>query len=388
VNQQVAVKETSVPSIASLQQEVLDNETLLLSYHLSESKLTLLAIAKDSIACFQRDLPSNFYGEINAFIADLKKPARITASGNGQEYFHFFFGGIPLHHYRRLIIIPDDVLNYLPFEALKNDQGRYVVEDFSVQYQYSTALLKREKSELAGAGVLSFAPFSRSSSGGFLQLPNSVDEVRGLQGRQFLDTAATKQHFLEQCGSFPVLHLATHAVVNSREDNLSYIAFWPAGNDHLLYAQEIYNLPLQHTQLVMLSACETASGQLVKGEGVMSLSRAFRYAGCTNVITTLWKANDFSTAYLTNRIHHYLEKGESIASAVQQAKKDYLADKTIHPRLKQPSYWSHLIFIGNVQEDQSFPILWFAAGGLVLILGLVFQFLFRKKSRKAGPRHS
>lgn len=388
VNQHMAVKETSVPSIASLQKDVLDKETLLLSYHLSESKLTVLAIAKDSINCFQRDLPPNFYGTINAFLADLKKPAGITATSSGQEFYRFLFSGVPLQPYRRLIIIPDDVLNYLPFEALKNEQGRYLVEDFSVQYQYSSALLKRERNELAGAGVLSFAPFSRTASGGFLQLPNSVDEVQGLRGRQFFDTAATKQHFLEQCSAFPVLHLATHAVVNSQEDNLSYIAFSPVEKDHLLYAQEIYNLPLQHTQLVMLSACETASGQLVKGEGVMSLSRAFRYAGCANVITTLWKANDFSTAYLTNRIHHYLEKGQSIATAVQQAKKDYLADKTIHPRLKQPSYWSHLIFIGNIQQDQPFPVLWFAAGGLVLVLLLVFLLLSRKKSRKAGPRNS
>lgn len=386
VNQQVAAKETSVPSIGSLQKDVLDKGTLLLSYHLSESKLTILAIAKDSVDCFQRDLPPNFYRAINAYIAELKKPAGMTVTSSGQEYYHFLFSGIPLQSYRRLIIIPDDVLNYLPFEALKTERGRYVVEDLSIQYQYSTALLKREKSDLAGAGVLSFAPFSRAASGGFLQLPNSVDEVQELQGRQFFDTAATKQHFLEQCSAFPVLHLATHAVVNSQEDNLSYIAFSPAEKDHLLYAQEIYNLPLQHTQLVMLSACETASGQLVKGEGVMSLSRAFRYAGCANIITTLWKANDFSTAYLTNRIHYYLEKGQSIASAVQQAKKDYLADKTIHPRLKQPAYWSHLIFIGNIQQDQSLPYSWLAVGGLLLVFVLLF--LARKKSRKAGPRHS
>ncbi len=378
VNRQTAGKETSIPSISTLQKEVLDKNTAMVSYHLSDSLLTILTIRKDSLRCLQRSLPDHFAETFANYLHYLKDPDNTTAQSSSPGLFSLLFDGVPLQGVKVLIIIPDDVLNYLPFEALRNKGGRYLVEDMAVQYQYSSALLKKEKNNLEDAAVLSFAPFSRQAAKGFSQLPHSREEIEGLQGQSFFDTAATKARFLQQCGSYKLVHLATHAVVNSEKDNLSYIAFSPQTSDHLLYAQEIYNLPLQHTQLVMLSACETGSGQLVKGEGVMSLSRAFRYAGCANVVTTLWKAHDFSTAYLTARIHRHLDEGLSIAQAVQRAKKDYLSDRSIHPRLKHPFYWSHLVFIGNVQEDTRPFWPWLAGAGLLLFFGALFYSRFRK----------
>jgi CHAT domain-containing protein len=249
-----------------------------------------------------------------------------------------------------------------------------------VQYQYSTALLNREKDDLSGAGALSFAPFTtKAVADTFAALPHSKTEILALDGNRFFDTAATKKKFLLEAERFPVLHLATHAVVNDKAENLSYIAFSPADNDHLLYAREIYNLSLRRTRLVILSACETGTGQLIRGEGVMSLSRAFRYAGCPNVITTLWKADDFSTAYLTTRVHHYLSRGLPVSQSLQQAKSDYLGDRTIHPRMKHPYYWSHLVFIGNVQEEESNWWKWLA--GVMALAGLSF-FLSRSRKRR------
>ncbi len=182
------------------------------------------------------------------------------------------------------------------------------------------------------------------------------------------------------------MHLATHAVVNSSADNLSYIAFAPSGiqGEQFLYAQEIYNLSLQNTALLILSACETSAGSLVKGEGIMSLSRAFTYAGCPNTITSLWKADDFSTAYLTTYIHHYLNQEYSIAKAVQNAKIDYLKDRKINPRLKQPYYWSHLIFIGDYYPNQNFKWGWFLAAGIFSLILIVF--FLKKRGDKLSKR--
>src|ERR1041385_508618 len=106
-------------------------------------------------------------------------------------------------------------------------------------------------------------------------------------------------------------HLATHAIVSNDEPLNSFIAFYPSNdpNDYRLYAREIYNMDLDSTELVILSACETGTGKLVKGEGLMSLSRAFAYAGCPNIITSLWKAEDKATSFITRRLHVYLDKG-------------------------------------------------------------------------------
>jgi CHAT domain-containing protein len=133
---------------------------------------------------------------------------------------------------------------------------------------------------------------------------------------------------------------------------------------------------------VILSACETGSGALVKGEGVMSLSRAFTYAGCSNVITSLWKADDYSTAWLTNKVHNYLNKGLSIDRALQQAKLDYLHDPKINPRLKEPYYWAHLVFIGNITESHSFPVLLVSIAIGIIVLLTVFLLIKRFPTRR------
>ncbi len=381
INQQGNIKETNVPSIATLQASLLTKSSTLVSYHLFENKITTLVITPEDVTCFQRSLPENFHEALDSFLTQLKNPSGKITDLHKNDFYSLLLSDVPFQKTKQLIIIPDEILNYLPFESLQNKEGRYLIEQVAVQYQYSTALLKRDETELADAPILSFAPFTEDSSGALTTLVNSKHEVETLNGKTFLDTSATKSNFLQNCGAFKIVHLATHAVVNNEAENLSYIAFSPRQQDHLLYEQEIYNLPLRETDLVILSACETSAGHFVKGEGIMSLSRAFTYAGCSNIITSLWKADDFSTAYLTTRIHRYLDKNFSITEAVRQAKLDYLNDKSIHPRLKQPYYWSHLIFIGDVNAEKKLQGQWFLIAGLAMVL---LTLLFIKKSRKAG----
>jgi hypothetical protein len=113
----------------------------------------------------------------------------------------------------------------------------------------------------------------------------------------------------------------------------------------------------------------------------MSLSRAFRYAGCPNVVMTLWKADDYSTAYLTNHMHQYLARGLTIDEALQKAKLNYLHDRKINPRLKQPYYWSQLVFVGNLSERASTPWRW-----IVISLAVVFSLLTLLVIRKSRSR--
>ncbi|HYO22126.1 MAG TPA: CHAT domain-containing protein, partial [Flavisolibacter sp.] len=283
--------------------------------------------------------------------------------------YDLFLSHVPAHQYSQLIIIPDGILAYFPFETLHKD-GKYLIESVAVQYQYSTALLEKNTTDFSVAKTLAFVPFAQQWLNDSLpQLPASQQEIANTAGLQFTDSNATKEEFLRNSNGSGIIHLATHAVANNGADGLSYIAFSPGktGN-HLLYTQEIYNLRLTNAGLVILSACETGAGRLVKGEGVLSLSRAFSYAGCPNIITSLWKADDFSTAYIATRIHQYLQEGYSIATAVQKAKKDYLKDQSINPRLKQPYYWSHLVFIGNYEPSKSSVGQWLAAGAVFIVL--------------------
>jgi CHAT domain-containing protein len=293
----------------------------------------------------------------------------------------------------RLIIIPDDELNYVPFEALKDENDHYLLESFSVQYQYSTALLniKTASENILQHKILAFAPFTAGSKNNFEILKYSKMEVENLDGRIFMGKDATKQNFLNTVNHYEMIHLATHATVNDLFPLQSFISFYPADYDtsSRLYALEIYNLRLDSTQLVILSACETGAGQLVRGEGLMSLSRAFAYAGCPNIITSLWKAEDKTTAFLTKRLHLYLEKGYPKDEALQKAKLDLLKSHEIETRFKTPNYWAHLVFIGNYTQQRSSSYFgWLIAAVIVSTSLLMFLFFKTKSRRRAGPSSS
>ena len=128
---------------------------------------------------------------------------------------------------------------------------------------------------------------------------------------------------------------------------------------------------------MILSACETGTGKLIKGEGLMSLSRAFAYAGCPDIITSLWKAEDRTTSFITQRLHYYLEKRYSKDMALQQAKLDLLKSNEIDPRYKTPDYWAHLIYIGNYEEDRGSKTWWWIA--LAIIGGAFLYKMVRRK---------
>ncbi|HWJ90856.1 MAG TPA: CHAT domain-containing tetratricopeptide repeat protein [Flavisolibacter sp.] len=377
----------SIPDIRTLQAKIISRGTLLLSYHLSEAALTVFTVTHDRFNGYQIPLYSDFRKDLHNFVRSLhENPDRMVPDTLVQRLSAVLLGNFIPEQEKRVIIIPDDELNYLPFEALIHN-GNYLIEEHSIQYQFSTALLKTENTDFRNFSTAAFAPFAhqRISAGGlvFPELPSSFDEIHALEGSRYVNNDASKQAFLDHFDEHEILHLATHAVAGDSSGSPSFIVFAPASSSskgaYLLYAREIYDLTLRKTRLVILSACETGYGKLVRGEGVMSLSRAFAYAGCPDIITSLWKADDEATAFLTKKIHAYLKKGLPVDVALQKAKLDYLNSANIHPRKKLPSYWAHLVFIGNHQTSPSaFPWIWVC----VLICGvLIFLYGIRKKLR-------
>jgi CHAT domain-containing protein len=205
-------------------------------------------------------------------------------------------------------------------------------------------------------------------------LPASAKEISGFnKASQFIYNAATKTNFMKVAANASAIHLATHAIVDFNEPNNSYIAFFrqtSTDDNYKVYAEELYNLQLQKTQLVFLSACETGTGKLSQSEGALSLSRAFAFAGCPDIITSLWKAEDRTTAYISEKFYYYSDKGYSYASALQRAKKDLLNDDAMS-QFHTPQYWSNLILIGDVQEEKSFSPVWIAVVAVTVIIVLL-----------------
>ncbi|PSR53571.1 hypothetical protein AHMF7605_08540 [Adhaeribacter arboris] len=157
--------------------------------------------------------------------------------------------------------------------------------------------------------------------------------------------ASERQIKNEEVSGYNYIHLATHGFVNEKFPELSGLLFSQENvnqEDGSLYTGEIYNLRLK-AELVTLSACETGLGKLAYGEGVIGLTRALLYAGAKNVIVSLWKVNDASTADLMKYFYKELLSGKSKTIALQIAKRKLVRQK----KYSQPYYWAPFVLIGK-----------------------------------------
>ena len=130
--------------------------------------------------------------------------------------------------------------------------------------------------------------------------------------------------------------------------------------------------------MVVLSACETGLGELEASEGIISLGRAFTYAGAKSIITTLWSVNDQATSELMISFYQYLDQGMSKDEALRQSKLDYLDSHD--ERFSHPYYWAAPIAIGDMEsiELNSGGMGWWWMAALFLLL-LSLGLILRKK---------
>jgi CHAT domain-containing protein len=150
---------------------------------------------------------------------------------------------------------------------------------------------------------------------------------------------------------------------------------------YTLFLPEIYPLPMGQTELVILSACESANGILASGEGLLSLSRAFLYAGSNGVVASLWKSEDQVTAYLIRKFREAITAGKPVEAALQEAKEQLLADPAIPVQFKQPNYWAHLVYIGNCSPAANRNnLLWWVLGAVAAALVLFLYLRNRARS--------
>lgn len=374
--------------VNSIQKNVLDDKTAAICYFTANNILKAFIIKHSDIT--EQDITSDtmLRKELDKYTEDL-------SSGNTgkvydpatAKYLHTLLVAPilkQLNGIKSLVIIPDERLINIPFEALQAEDGHYLIEDYAITYQYALPFLQKGVFGFDKANALAVAPFAENNRNTIMAvLPSSVDEIADFATQsQMVNAVATKNNFMARVTNASVIHLATHAVVNFETPADSYIALYNQGTTdtgYKIFAHELYNLQLPNTQLVFLSACETGSGKMSQSEGALSLSRAFAFAGCPNIITSLWKAEDKSTAYISKHFYDYAEKGYTYAQALQQAKKDLLADASMS-QFHAPQYWSHLIFIGDVQEQKSNLWIWIIiAIAVAITTALLFGKLRKSK---------
>lgn len=299
----------------------------------------------------------------------------------------------------RLLIVPDGMLGYLPFDALLTEavsenqsfkQIPYLLNNHSISYAYSGSLLReihqRGRSK-AGKGFLGIGPEFKDSET-YALLSYSIEELEHIQqtlgkGKLLVKNKATKEHFLDLASAYNILHISSHAAVEDGDPMGSWIAFSDAfSDDHRLSVRDLYGMSL-HADLAVLGACQTGYGDILHGEGIMSLARGFIYAGCKSLVTTLWEANHWSTHQIMQNFYEQLVQDLPKDEALRSAKLAYLKSEQVDKQAAHPYYWAAATPIGDMQPlELSSPKpkdKWLFLSGILLLSLLGWLGLSRSK---------
>ena len=261
-----------------------------------------------------------------------------------------------------LLISPDGPLNLIPFEALRNRRGRYLVEDHLVTYVTTGRDLLRMQTPRpsSGAPVVFADPDFGESSDRFPRLAGTIGEgtrvVGLLPGATLRSGANATESTLKSLHAPRILHIATHGFFledpkAATENPLlrSGLAFAGANRartnseDGILTALEATNLDLWGTKLVTLSACDTAIGVVRNGEGVFGLRRAFFLAGAESLVMSLWPVSDLVTRDLMAGYYSGLNQGLGRGVALRRLKLQMLR----RAGRSHPYYWASFIHAGE-----------------------------------------
>lgn len=196
--------------------------------------------------------------------------------------------------------------------ALLVQESRYSIWVFTGRFAVTTGFATTTAFVLIGHRT-EFAQAER----GLAPLRNSkseIQQIKGISKKAFFNAQATWQNFAEKAPHYSILHLATHASADSVRNSAGVEFF-----ERRAFLSDIYALPL-HADLICLSACQSGLGEWRDGEGVMSLARAFAYAGSKGLVATLWSVNEASSSVLFQSFYTHLHQGMSKAAALNQAK--------------------------------------------------------------------
>lgn len=359
--------------------------TALVQYSIDGNRMIRMTATKDAVWFVKKDLKKDSISYlVNGFRNSIKYKLddsyKYTARRLGKKLFPHLKKNIT-----NVIIIPDQELNQLPFEALLYKKPKknstdfttlpYVVNRYNVSYAYSSTMyLKNLNRTEQKNKILAVAPvfakgnantkFSlttdlvRSSSmnlNSIQALPNTAKEVYNINGMAtkkgysvnvLKDSSANKESFLAtNLKEYNIIHIASHASSDSKDYENSGILFYfeDASNPKkaILSVREIENLDL-NASLVSLSACETGIGQIVKGEGVFGLGRAFFLAGTHNLLASYWKVSDASTQQLiTGFYSNIFNFNYSYAKSLQISKQNLIKGGIY----SHPYYWSPFVLI-------------------------------------------
>ncbi|MEO1049455.1 MAG: CHAT domain-containing tetratricopeptide repeat protein [Bacteroidota bacterium] len=390
-----------VISLNELQKRLGENTTLL-EYFVSDEIIYTFIVNKDKFALHKMPVPSSLWGDVKDFRKAIEQHNVKGFQQLSNRLYQVLIAPLkdePISD--NLIIIPDDQLWHVNFDLLTTRLSisssfkdfDYLIKAYNISYANSATLLLANEDSPFGKSAGECLAFSYADSTQVIDtgaldfavlrdlgddLPGTRKEVREIShivpGEYYYGNSASEHNFKAKAGHYSVLHLALHGEIDNDQPNNSRLYFTNSQDsleDNFLYASEIYNMEMG-TDLVVLSACNTGTGQLVGGEGIMSLGRAFQYAGAQSLLISQWKVSDAAAPTLMKLFYQNLKDGMNKPEALRHAKLAYLENADVYHT--SPFYWSSFILIGDVspvefeQSGQNMYLIMILAIGIICLI--------------------
>ncbi|NLE35779.1 MAG: CHAT domain-containing protein [Bacteroidales bacterium] len=357
----------------------------LLSYVLTDDRLYIFVSNSSRSEVITREIDSVFFASLKKFRDMLSSPpVRSGSRGPFNEYMDLAYDlyrillepAEPYLKGDKIVISPDNILSYLPFETLVTDEFRspgllyreapFALKKYRFSYIYSVTLSSEtmHRSRSLNNRLMAFAPTYAGMElddslliswpalrGEIRELPFAIleaeDAVDQCGGTAFIGADATEEAFKREAKNYKIIHLAMHTLVDDSRPAFSKMLFTVGGegrDDGMLNTYEVYSLPLQ-AMMVVLSSCNTGSGMLVNGEGILSLARGFLYAGSRSAVMSMWAVDDVSASSVIHSFYKNMRGGQTKSSALRNARLKFL--RTASQGQSHPYYWSALVIYGD-----------------------------------------
>jgi CHAT domain-containing protein len=398
-------------TLEQMQAEIQDSDAILLEYALGDQKSYMWAIDQNGIV--SRELPgAESIRELVQKFRETLEPAKLENGEStsayqarvrklrqeygpsGRQLSRLLFASVPLARAKRILIVPDGSLQYIPFAALplpdSRENGAVLVSQHEIAVLPSASALvslrraaARRAPPTALAAIFADPIFEdddprieRGDASAKTQRPKLPASIRALEGNYIprlqasrdeanaiatllgtrgsklvhvaLDFDANRENVLNNGLSvFRFVHFATHGLIDAQHPEMSALILSLINRrgkhqDGYLRLGDIYQLKLS-ADLVVLSSCESALGQDLESEGIIGLPRGFLYAGAKSVIASLWKVDDAATAKLMTSLYRRVRAGESPSAALRGAQVEMAHDE----QWSNPSYWAAFVLEGD-----------------------------------------
>lgn len=341
--------------------------TALLLYSLGTERSALFVLREGEVTLHRLPAASDIRVRVEELLRILKQVdirSKRGAQRLRRELYSLILApaAIELEGTDRLYVVADGTLHFLPFEILEDERGRPLIETRELAYVPSVSVLASLQARPAEVWSNDFVAFAdpvvegtetgSSGQAQFQALPGTGEEVAGIAelfpGRAtlYLGAAASEDNLYGNpiVSGARRLHFASHGIISEVEPMESGLLLSPdKDGDRYLQVAEIFGLEL-HSELVVLSACETGLGPEVRGEGILGLSKAFFFAGTRNVLVSLWPVSDRSTSRFMKEFYRGLARGETVAASLRNTKLRWIEENL------PAQAWAPFILLGPIQH--------------------------------------